>query len=349
MCAAGSPLDDTIGFLNGYRVDKALGPEARENDGVRHWLHELHWDDPRVLYNPMRGHRRQSSWNNSGHSYPIHHEGPDLWVSVEVPEGLHRVTCYYFNKDGHRGVNRTRDYLVELRTPFEGTYYQDERDVRRMVRRLPDAVFEETEVLATCRVKHFWGGVHQRFAVRGPGRYLLRMCRNDSFNVEVNAVMLDRLTDGPRADEDAPPWRKPIAGQTPRYMWGEEMGVPPVPETRRPADRPAVAASTAVAAEIARLLDDRPSPAQLPDARRLRLLALRAAAAEAAGENLFLFAGNRPGVAERLAEHLRYVIPHWTAADRSDFETKIRRAWRKNVKVNGDREPPPARPADPMG
>ena len=125
------------------------------------WLHELRWEDPRVLYDPIVGYRRQGNWVDNGQAYPLTHEGPDLWIAADVPAGMHRVSLYFFNKDGHKAKNRWRDYLLELRTGGD----LDPAPKRRM----PEGAEDATRVLATARVKDFWGGVYHRFAVRGAG------------------------------------------------------------------------------------------------------------------------------------------------------------------------------------
>ena len=177
-CAMGAPLSHhVIYFPQEFEVTAEIGPHIRDADRLRHWVHRLRWDDRRVLYDPTLGYRRQASWDDYAEAYPMSFEGPDVWVTVRVPEGLHRVSLYFFNKDGHRGRNRYRDYLLEVRDHVPSV---------RAVERKP--------TLAKTRVREFWGGVHQCFAVKGPGEYFVKIGCNDSFNTVVSGVMVDTLS-----------------------------------------------------------------------------------------------------------------------------------------------------------
>ena len=196
LCAMSAPLNDALIADFRYRVrggvgpnGGAFGPAKEKRELLRHWVHRRRWDDPRVLYNPIIGYRRQADWDDHGEAYPMSHEGPDVWASVEVPEGLHRVSLYFFNKDGHEGHNRYRSYLIEVKG--------NATDPARA---------EKLPTLARARVDQFWGGVYKQFVVSGPGKYAIKIGCNDSFNTIVQAVMLDQLTGpvGHRQDMSLP-------------------------------------------------------------------------------------------------------------------------------------------------
>ena len=187
LCAMDAPLNDSVISDLRYKVrggvgpnGGAFGPPKEKRELLRHWVHRRRWDDPRVLYNPVIGYRRQADWDDHGEAYPMSHEGPDVWASVVVPEGLHRVSLYFFNKDGHDGNNRYRSYLIEVKG--DG---------------LDPAKADRLPTLARARVDQFWGGVYKQFVVTGPGKYSVKIGCNDSFNTIVQAVMLDQLT-GPK-------------------------------------------------------------------------------------------------------------------------------------------------------
>lgn len=177
LCAADSPLNHYVAFGIGYKVEGMIGPHADNDDGLRHWVHWDKTDNPNTLWDPCVGHRRQAEWDDHGESYPMSREGPDLWAVVEVPAGVHQVALYFFNKDGHDGPNRWRDYTIEVKR-WASDY--------EMVDRVP--------ALARARVKDFWGGHYKVFAVNGPGKFLVKVGRNYSFNTIVSAVLVDRLT-----------------------------------------------------------------------------------------------------------------------------------------------------------
>jgi hypothetical protein len=173
LCAMMAPFDHVLGNDPRYQVRGSLGPKAPKGDALRHWIHWPQTDTPRTLYNPIAGVRRQAEWDDHGEVYPMTMSGPDEHAYVTIPDGLHVVSLYFMNKDGHHGNNRYRDYVVEVR--LEGQ----------------DAT---TIPLAQARVKDFWGGVYKRFAVQGPGTFDFRVARNHSFNTILSAVFIDRVS-----------------------------------------------------------------------------------------------------------------------------------------------------------
>ena len=108
------------GWGEGYKVDLKVGPHRAEGESETpyYYFHNVKSDDPRVLYMLNPGKRMQGEWNDGSFNrknYPDDWEGPDLWVVVELPPGMHRVSLYFVNFDGHGGNNRNRDFLVEVK------------------------------------------------------------------------------------------------------------------------------------------------------------------------------------------------------------------------------------------
>jgi len=99
----------------GYAVSARNGPHDKM--GIEPWVT---WANPQTrnaLYDPLVGHRRHAEWtdvSNFLNLYPWAWEGPDVWVTVKVPAGVHRVSLYCYNKDGQNGANRFRDQPIEL-------------------------------------------------------------------------------------------------------------------------------------------------------------------------------------------------------------------------------------------
>lgn len=210
LCAVNSPFDhDFSRGLNYQTVIGQIGPQHAGGDSLRYWVHWLKSDDPRVLYDPILGYRRQAEWDDHGETYPATTEGPDLWVMMQIPDGAHKLSFYFFNKDGHTDKNRYRDYLLELRTvnealpewptdPPPGPNHDKE-----FVGRFDTfwktwwqkiARAEEQPVLARSRVRDFWGSVYKSFQVQGPGRFWLKVARNGSHNTILSSVMIDKLS-----------------------------------------------------------------------------------------------------------------------------------------------------------
>jgi len=207
LAAMRSP-EDVLFLGSGYLVDYTvqIGPNCARHDSVRYWVHWLYSDDRRVLEMPpdylnsrIRAgltteakRRRQAEWDDHGEAFPMSKDGPDTFCTVEVPEGWWLLSLYFFNKDGHSGNNRFRDYTIEVRpnTPI-GRWFGHQMDHTVLPAEL--AAYQKAPCLASSRVRDFWGGVHKRFLLRGPARYTIRIGRNHSFNTILSSLMLDRL------------------------------------------------------------------------------------------------------------------------------------------------------------
>jgi hypothetical protein len=99
-----------------------------------------------------------------------------------VPPGAHKLSLYFFNKDGHKSNNRQRDYLIKVQKVGGKT-------------------------IARTRVTSFWGGVYKQFVIQGGGVFLVNIGRNYSFNTICSGVFIDRLTGrSDPTDHLAPPW-----------------------------------------------------------------------------------------------------------------------------------------------
>jgi hypothetical protein len=209
-----APLDQVIGYGSAWLTRGRIGPHCRAGDSLRYWVHWLRTDDPRTLWSPLLGHRRQSDWDDHGEDYPATWDGPDVWAEVSVPAGVHRVSLYFVNKDGHDGPNRWRDYLVEVKPHRQGV-------------RTADA----EPPFARARVSDFWGGKYLQFVARGPATLDFKIDRHYSFNTILQAVFLDRLS-GPRLPEEQtmpapllglPPTadHEPVTGGLAGKLWRE--------------------------------------------------------------------------------------------------------------------------------
>jgi len=208
LCAARSPFDHNVQELSSYQVEAHMGPHHDKGDSLRRWVHWVQTDSPKSLYDPIPGYRRQAEWDDHAEAYPRDYEGPDILVTVSVPAGLHRVSLYFMNKDGHEGTNRARDYRVLLR-PSAAT---------------PDATLA-LPVLAQARVHAFWGGKYVQFVVRGPGKYSLQIAKNNSFNTILSGVFIDQMK-GPAYRQDL----------LPMGWMGKVRYAPPDPDAPVPPD-----------------------------------------------------------------------------------------------------------------
>jgi hypothetical protein len=98
-----------------YHVAGALGRLHAGADALRHWVSGVRTADPRALYDPVIGIRRQAVWDDHGETYHRAYDGPGIVANVEIPAGIHRISLYLVNTDGHTAGNRWRDYSIEVR------------------------------------------------------------------------------------------------------------------------------------------------------------------------------------------------------------------------------------------
>ncbi|MDR1479776.1 MAG: hypothetical protein LBJ00_12655 [Planctomycetaceae bacterium] len=199
MCGASSPFDQLF-FMNesDINVRPFIGPNKRKGDTLRRWVHWFKSEDRRVMYSPINGYRRQSEWDDHAETYPLTHNGPDLWYLIDIEkQGVYKLSMYFFNKDGHGGRDRLRDFLVEI-YPASATW-TNFSDMERL-----DKIAEtqtKSPPLARTRVVNFWGGVHKSLELNGNNKYFVRIANNFTFCTIMSSVCVDRV-DGQESYND---------------------------------------------------------------------------------------------------------------------------------------------------
>jgi len=287
LCA----MDHVLTCTDAYSVEGLIGDNHKPNDGLRWWTTWAQTDNPKSLYTPVIGTRRQAEWDDHGEDYPQSFAGPDLWIRVRLSEGdVHRISLYFMNKDGHDGDNRYRDYLVQVK-PY---------------RKSLEAA-DAAPTLAQARVRSFWGGVYEQFAVKSPGDYYLKVCRNYSHNTILSAILIDKL-----AGEQSVTDSEPLA-----YM-NQVRYDPASPEVKKNNNRPVAAAIALWSALDGSYNLAGATNLQLP----YRLLSYRAV--QAAGGQQSLLA------------NWRWHLQMWNAEDRKEFTATMARSFH-TVTLNGVR------------
>lgn len=184
LCAANAPRSNlAYPFMYNlpYGVFGDIGACAAADDRLRHWVHWVKADDHNhdVLWAPDVGIRTEAEWDDHGEAYARGVDGPNILAFVDVPEGPHFVSLYFFNPNGRTPPNGERDFLLEL-YPVARKYHENSNELHLL----------DKEPLARARVSLFTGGVHKVFAVAGGGRYVFRIVRNHSFNTILNGVFI---------------------------------------------------------------------------------------------------------------------------------------------------------------
>jgi hypothetical protein len=242
LCAMNAPWDNHPIISDGeYSIAGILGPHFKGWDVLRHWVHWISTDNPRSLFSPKIGIRRQADWDDHGEVYPATLDGPDVWSVVKVPKGTHRLSLYFFNKDGHERNNRFRDYLLEIRchkTRLDtdvlfGNVSPKSIGQPEHVRSLELTNAIPEAVLARARVCDFWGGVYKTFVVQGPGDFYVRIARHGSFNAIISGVFADKLHEPVDDDKDQ--------GYTTILTFGSVRYAPPDVRQITPETHPAIA------------------------------------------------------------------------------------------------------------
>jgi hypothetical protein len=193
MCAAQSPYDRNLRTgQTYYKLHEFIGPNANDDDCIRRWLHWFKTDNPRTLWDPLSGTRRQAEWGDHGEAYPMVKDGPDLWYWFEISrDGMFCLRMYFFNKDGHDGNNRFRDYVIEI-YPAKERFTGKPFDVWKKYSQLAEQNARLQKPLVKSRVHNFWGGVYKEF-ILPKGMYYVKIRRNYSFNTIMSAVILKQI------------------------------------------------------------------------------------------------------------------------------------------------------------
>ncbi|MDR2706353.1 MAG: hypothetical protein LBC02_11300 [Planctomycetaceae bacterium] len=199
LCAMDAPFDHEIRHsCYEYQVISFMGPNhdyeeaIDEDDELRYWLHWRRTEDRRALWTPLYAFRRQAEWNDHGEAYPWTKDGPDVWYLLDLNHaGVFDVSMYFYNKDGHSGANRMRDYLIEIYPSPKAWDY--ELNDRTVYSELAEKQVSKMPPLAKARVNMFWGGVHKKFTLAGPCSYFVKIDRNYSFNTIISAVMIRQV------------------------------------------------------------------------------------------------------------------------------------------------------------
>ncbi len=206
--------------------DLRMDPREKGNS-LRYWVHWVSTGNPRALemppvyfdsrvasgYAKPKDYRRQSEVDDNGEAYSLWKSGPHVYATVQVPAGHYIFSFYNHNKDGHDGSNRMRDYAISLRVHPDDKALDDVWD------------FDKWPELAHGRRRDFWGAVYKRYRVQGPTTLTLKLDKNQSFNVILAGLFLDKETEEPapyfsQIQPVKTPDKRSESEQTVDALWG---------------------------------------------------------------------------------------------------------------------------------
>ncbi len=180
-----------------YSVSTFAGPDAL----FCNWIGATATEDNRALANPVAGLHTYSCWDDKGEEHPFDNEGPDLRVTIEIPDGWWCVSTYAVDWDWHGTWHPRQQCLV-----------------------ITDA---SQAVVAVADFAKFGAGVWHRFALRGPETYDIRIVKGRSICAVLSGLFVDRwqpLLRCPMPAQD--PGLEAICGEYGRLA-SAEAGPPP--------------------------------------------------------------------------------------------------------------------------
>jgi hypothetical protein len=194
----------------GYVIDQMTGPYRRA--AMRYYWLQGDKDPARQrgLLDPIKNRRPFNENNDESYDlgqHPRVQEGPDIYISVTVPQGVHRVGLYFNNFSSQDGyfIQCQRDYpifvkRVDAATPFVASTSSDGEDAyyaapNRFGRTSPSATIEAelAPALVRTRVAEHYCGVWKSFLIRGAGTYWVKIGRNHGYCTKIQGVFIDRL------------------------------------------------------------------------------------------------------------------------------------------------------------
>jgi len=232
LCAqGGGGFDYTTGYQNdimSFQFKPAIGHNYREKDDlVRYWVHWLESTDIRVLQCLHLGGRKQAEWDDHKEEYPLTLDGPHLYAVFQVVPAKYVMSMYFFNKDGHQGHNRIRDYSLTVKTvPQPPNFFAD----RQRLSVLLEPVFLRAPAGASSRVCDFWGGTYKRFLidVKQDECVIVQVNANYSFNTIISGVFFDIVGEldskvilgPPRPPREPTAWEDRLTNPEGTWWWG---------------------------------------------------------------------------------------------------------------------------------
>jgi len=135
-----------------------------------------------------------TGWSSTGDTVPRTADGQHLWCEVKLNQpGRHELSLYFADPEPNRSQTKeTRDYLIEVFSNMPASKIRIPKNDWQEPGRQADGWAAQTEPLARSRVVDFQDGIYERFALTGPGTWLVKIDKNYGRKVDLCAVLIDK-------------------------------------------------------------------------------------------------------------------------------------------------------------
>lgn len=182
--------EDMYVILQDYEIDGFVGPHRTGQESYMPVVNNDDSENRSALLTPSDFTRKETVWDDMGRNYKDTWDGPDLWVKIILPEGLHWLDLYFYNTADSMADSFKMDFYIEMRKEPSGhdKTQPSTENSGQYIKRLYSLT-----VLARARARQFSGsGVYEKFASSGPGTYWFRISRNNSPRATLNGIFVSK-------------------------------------------------------------------------------------------------------------------------------------------------------------
>jgi len=136
-----------------------------------------------------------TGWSSIGNTVPRTADGQHLWCEVKLNQpGQYELSLYFVDPASvGEQAKETRDYLIEIFPEMPTPKVRIPRHDWQELGKQTDEWATHSQPLAHCRINDFQGGVYSRFALVGPGTYLVKIDKNYGYQVDLCAILIDKI------------------------------------------------------------------------------------------------------------------------------------------------------------
>lgn len=183
--------EDMYVILQDYEIDGFIGPHHTAQESYMPIVNDDDSESRSALFTPSDFTRKEAVWDDMGENYHDTWDGPDLWVKIILPEGVHELDLYFYNTVDNIADSFKKDFYIEMRKEFSkpNKSLPSKENSGQYIEGL-----YSLPVLARARVLQFSGsGVYKKFLSSGQGTYWFRISRNSSPKATLNGIFVSKF------------------------------------------------------------------------------------------------------------------------------------------------------------